>query len=892
MGSDFPTSGTATLRGSSCPSLAWRLLLLIAFSGSSGCGGDPAALPPDPPATQPPAPTGPVTTTIQPSGGSATAVTDDGVRVTLSFPGGAVREATEITIRPLARPADLWMQVALEPVGQLFREPVTVTVTLAQPLQQDGMLLLRPASPIPMPTTADGTARTLSTNAMRFFGFPPEDSESAAALQVGGSIAAASASNTLGARSMSCQESSANGQAAFDAAVASGKMKDAVAAALAVAATLARQDCAESLDWTMQAGVAACLGLTNLLVEIDQTPIVEYGQYEEEIGGALVWLTLVQQLPGDCDADWMGMLEFKSHDVVRFAGERAARVVVPDFAAFIELRDDARSLLSVMMTAVQAGLGNVHPIIERLALFPVLNQARATAYNLCSTGVWHFPLSRLTPVGFFAGRDIIGVGEPRPGPVWPPPSEFAEFSESDIHDDLQYCGTDLSLRSFVASGGSLTSKEAGTLGVPGQFVNELSLEVPTRGSLQLDGDLLAISCWNDVPADHQIIVELDGRPVRTLTRSDNRYIGGTPIDLDIAEVTAEAGIVPREGLPSTLGLVRLRDQCEPTLYGPARFDLLEVALVWKNPVLEVDVQLPDADTPEGDVQAEVRVKVIDQLGQAGFFDAIDVVLDVEGGTALERAGQTDSEGYFRTTIQRSQGVGSGGSAGSLTVHATATSFEEVTATGSATMVPQLACTPLQNGFTGWVEETFQEGYGPRSGLTYEIIRNEFNDIASSAAAAPNTSRELRMTHTAMDSIFIIPEDPTKAGKHGFMRVRVTGRLEQTTAGGTWTRAEARVGTPQGDHFWIIGTNQNGVPLLEIDEIIHMNMGFGIGEWGRFHSMTVQWVATGGNATSWTGAELSVQIIDLVEWDPTDGLGNTIHIREICSASGTQYLQEP
>jgi len=755
------------------PSRIHLATFLIAALLSGSCKGDPTGSGPNSPVQL--EPTGPVTATIDAIGGTISAVTEEGVLVTLNFPAGSVREATEISIRPLESTGGLWMHVALEPAGMVFRKPFTVIVTLPPEAEQlNGTLILGSAgAATALATTANPTARTLSTDALTFFGFPAievvssesslfgieslkmvpdEEISTGVLMQVDN---AGEGGNTLGVLPKTCSQLSDEGRIAFDAAVASGTVKDAINASLAVGAALFLSACGdeEGYEWVEQAMTTACGGLEDTLSEIAASPFTRYGQYEEEIRKVIVWRTLLQKLQGECNADWIDALEAKSEDLVRFAGERAAELVAHDFHSFALLRLEARALLTAMGTAQLAGLDEAFVIIENQALRPVLNLTRTTAYALCRAGEWHYPLSRLTPVGFFGLRDIVGVAAPRPsGPTWPPPDDFADFTTAQIHEDLQYCGTEVTLQGLVQSGGGLDPQQVGSLGNPGEFVDDVVLELPTRGKFQLSGDLQAFVCWNDIPADQSIVIEVNNQLAHTLTRSNDRYIGEDPIELDIAQLAEKAEIIPKQGTSAQLRFVRIRDQCNHHLWGPEKFELFTATLEWRNPTLEVEVRLPDA-APGADVEAEVRVKVVDQHGEGDYFDDIEVELEVEGGTPLQASGRTNAEGYFRTTIQRPAGGGSD----AITVHATATSFEGVTATASASTAPQ-SCPATPDWAEPWMSDNSEisgDSNDIQSSMELVYRRIKF-DAKASVKAGDAWSANYTIEASSTDYLMVVP----------------------------------------------------------------------------------------------------------------------------------------
>lgn len=683
-------SAWMTSRHAASVVIAWLALF------SLSCGGEPVQ-PPEPPPVPPvtpgqpppPAATGPVSALIPPGGGTLSAVTGEGTTVSLSFPAGAVKTPTQVTIRPLAADLAARMRIALEPAAHVFDKPFTLSVVFAAgELPANTRLILRPdGDRIFLATSIDVSARRLSTTALSFFGFA--DSVSA---QSGGSVTASAASqgngNVVAAAPATCSQIVADGQSSFDSFLTQKKFEDAAATALTTAAALVDAECHdEAENWIDLVLPTTCSGLEDFIASLSG-PISSYGKFETEATELLGWGGLVQIL-GECSADWEGALEHEADEFVTFAAARADSVTAPNYVGFLDLRDEARQLLIVRAKADLLALDAASAKIELRAFFPTLRKMRAIGYTLCRQQQWQYPLSRLTSVGFFAGRDIIGIPAPRPGDI-PPPDQYADFTNADIHDDLQYCGTALTVIPAVASGGFLTTQAAGGLGIPGAKSAVLTIDAPTRGKIRLDGQLYGLTCWNDIAADQAITLEINGHVVQTLTRSGlDPYLDGGSIELDVADIAEQVGFTPKEGSSSSLIVRRKRTACDDGLWGPRDVELLDVTLQWKNPTLEVEMKLPAVLPDSGQVEAEVRVKVIDQLNQPGYYDDIDVVLEVAGGIALQPTGTTDGQGYFRTMIQLPSPVVAGAAVAAaqntLTVTASATSFEGVTAQATETV---------------------------------------------------------------------------------------------------------------------------------------------------------------------------------------------------------------
>ena len=132
------------MKRSQTPTSLHTVIVLALTAGLAliSCSGE------DSPTDPGPGPAGPGTATITPgAGGRVSVTTAEGVVVTLTFPAGAVRVDTDVTLRPETPTGDDWMNVALEPAGMVFFEPFQIEATLPDAIDlTDAQLFLRPGS--------------------------------------------------------------------------------------------------------------------------------------------------------------------------------------------------------------------------------------------------------------------------------------------------------------------------------------------------------------------------------------------------------------------------------------------------------------------------------------------------------------------------------------------------------------------------------------------------------------------------------------------------------------------------------------------------------------------------------------------------------------------------
>lgn len=654
------------------------LLCPLALLATLACG-DPVA--PDVSREEPvarPTPTGPVTSLVTSRGGSLSVTTDEGAVVTLTVPPNALGGDIDVTLTPLPAPSGLWFSVQLEPSWLRLYTPFQVDVVLPSTAEiaDAGLILGTGADRIYLPTTVDQVARRVSSRSLSFFALGQTTG--------GAALAPAPSSHSPGgqltAGPTSCATLQAAAQSTFDDLMASGRSEAAIRALLNVGALMQKQGC-DSSSLLEQAENVACEEVAGVVQQARGTPTVAYGDFERQTRDILVWAGLLTLLGSDCNgqSDWQSAIDGEIADFLQFYSPRLQNLTGYAWETFQDLRQEALTVLDLYATAIQLSIpAAVADNLLNDAFNPTVRQMRDVAFALCRDQDWHYPLSRVTSTGLFSGRDIIGQTPPRPGTLLPP-SSYSDFTDSDIFRDLQYCGTRIDLAGVVTSGGALPTVTAGTEGSVGNHTGEVSLSVPTRGHLRLSGDLLGFTCWNDVDADTEVELAVNGSVVRTLPRDGDGYLGVEPLDIDIQALADAAGITPRQGTSHELVLSRLRSGCSERLWGEDRYDLVTATLEWVNPTLEATVVLADTLMPGEEHEATVVVSVVDQMGESSHSAGIDVELSVAGATASSLSGSTDASGTFRTVLIPD---GSGGNA--VTLVANAVSFEGATATATRT----------------------------------------------------------------------------------------------------------------------------------------------------------------------------------------------------------------
>ncbi len=726
-----------------------------------------------------PEPTGPVTVTISPTGGVATATTDDSVRVTLSFPEGAVRGPVDVSLRPSTPESGAWLSMDLEPAGMIFFDEVSIDVELPSSVDPtDAGLWLGPG-PDGVLLPVASADRTIS-GSLRFFGLTestrlratgnPAQGVGAAPVGLLGNATRSSHSggtgpNNLGGGAVNCADVVADLRNAFDALVASGTeagLMQAVEVALRIAWVLRTSATCPGADaWVQAAKDVVCQELGSAIARAGGLPTQSGPDFEEQAGSIVTWSAKAQVIAPECAA-LEGVANAIDREGIEFGfwhEQLLSGLAVEDFGTYQDLKEAVLDALDVVGIAAALGAFDISDRVEAVAVKPPVARMRDVAYAICRSKGWHYPLSRLTATGFFALRDIVGVPSPREGAT--PPDAIGDFTDTDIFRDLQTCGTNLSLVARTVGAKDFTTVRSGGEGPDSSATT--SVPTPTRGKLVVTGHAYPFTCWGDIAADPHVIVTFDDVPVDTILRPDSAYLADDSLVFEVGDLASKAGITPVEGGEAPLTFLRERTQCDERLWGPETDTVAHFQLKWVPPTLATKVVLP-AEIEAGDtVDVNVNVRVIDQLGDTAVFDAIDLELTSSGGTLLRQSGLTDATGSFRTRLivggpsPTSGDVPSGVSGGpgsevtpmnqaasqSVSVTAVATSFEGASATGTGTaqvLRPLPKLTSAHRVLTHHVTAYDDQGCISGAGHTgYQSSDANYSNTVTDSATCPSGS---------------------------------------------------------------------------------------------------------------------------------------------------------
>ncbi len=633
----FPRISTRAVGRAVLPfSLLWML----------SCSDDPTSPPDD---DGGPPPSGKVTKTITSAGGAISTKTQRDAMIALTFPAGAVGSSIDITLNPASSPTGSWINVSIEPANVVFLKDIDVVVTAPNDVTFDESQQLfagTKSDPVLLPTTANVSARTLQTTIRGFgadavdkVGFVPRT----AALQVD------KIANNIAAGSFDCQRHVEVADSALIEFIATEEYEAAIRAVLAAASCSQRENCPEADTWVTSTSQTACDALSTALLSAGDV-VDNYRELRTNIALITYWAAMVRRINPACSS--LGAVEStianKITEFRTFFDDELQNLTNEDYTAFGNLKNEARDVNKLFTESLFLAEDAVATALQNDALYPTLADMRETAYDLCRQDGWHYPLSNLTSVAFYAETDVPGLPAPR-NPAIDEPALYGPFTDDEIWDDIQFCATRTNVSTTVASGGTLAVEPAGGGSVPDSHVREITIRTPTRGKLVLEGSIGGFTCWNDIAADNTLIFEIGTRQVLTRTRTADEYLA-TPVEFDMKQLAQQAGIVITDASQVTMTVKRVRTSCDERLWGSAAYELLKINMDVEGPTIVITENMPPTVDPGDTVLLDVNVELRDQLDVPSVGAGVPVTITAFGATVLAPNGVTDANGIFQTHV--------------------------------------------------------------------------------------------------------------------------------------------------------------------------------------------------------------------------------------------------
>ncbi len=551
--------------------IPWFLLSLALIACESSVAPDPTDRPSQ--------------TQIGVDGGTLEAATEDGAQLRIEFPAGAVVEPTDFSLKATTPNSGDLARFTIHPAG-LLRVPVTIELEMPA----DWSLGARPgfhfgsaASPTYVLATFDSGARTLSFQT-QYLGYPalpavaarkdidgvgdgdepePTEDELTDALNVG-DIECSVLLNNMAGQIQQAQLYQFSIQP-VDQLIKEFKLLQA--------------ECENELGADFQDQVAfletvACAGYAEAIINAESVlPATTAAELSDRVCSIMSTQAIKNVVVAECGDD------FEDAVAEQFAGyiqNIEAEVTAPGYISGVgpwdTLWGQLHDVLKVLAAAHTLDVVEAQQLIENDLLPLMLTVFREAAYAPC-LGEFHTQqyLADLRIAGVLMNHPI-GSGTALP--------DWAPFTQEELEEDLQWCGSELDIAIFEAVENQpieTVQLIGGT--APGESEHEVSIDVPADGFIELSGPIRALFCidplgGNTSFSQDTLVIQADGETLGTLNATAGVFLT-SPFDISV-EQTLELLGLPADGSEGfTLRIVRQGDVCQG-LYGSPTFELFRV----------------------------------------------------------------------------------------------------------------------------------------------------------------------------------------------------------------------------------------------------------------------------------------------------------------------------
>jgi len=497
-------------------------LVILTLLLLAGCGGD------DPASIEPPAGSTIASTTVTNSGGGVLDLTtDDGIGVKATFPPGVVTDDTRFTMTALTPAAGEWLRLRVAPAGRLLG-PVAVEIRMPASWTPSGTPSIFFGSSA-VPTTYDVGNRTLKIDTY-FFGYADE-----AAPPARGAARSAPDGDEVTADNVDCP----NLVIQINAKIALGQNADNVTPQLAKEII--------NLYQTIDQG---CPGQTPDLQEIEgilaTLACKEYDAARQEL--------IDGPPPADATVIRAALERLSAAEAMRVesnanCGNDFDADVASIFAEYIQLKEDEygdpayemqldtwnllwlefKAVLEVAGLAGAFAQEDAADHIKNQVMAPLMELFRDKAYRACFGAGTHGLIADLQSAGIMLDHKI---GDALP--------VFVPFDESDLDNDLQYCGSRLEVESyddgdFLVNSGILDQDL-----LDYSVEKEITVSGQEFGRIELRGPIRAIKCLLSPNHEDKLEIWADHVLLDTFEPNNGLLLDGL-YTIDVEDMRAKVG---------------------------------------------------------------------------------------------------------------------------------------------------------------------------------------------------------------------------------------------------------------------------------------------------------------------------------------------------------------
>lgn len=545
-----------------------------------------------------PSPTGAVSQTIAPDGGTISVVSGEHVALSVQFPAGALKKPALITLTPLSPSGANWIEVGIEPAGQILLQPAKVTIALPPgvPFIGGNVGLANATDTEYVAATASGNTLTAEVRSLGIGNFGGDTAIAP--------VRSADTTPTAGDRIFALDLPVENllflarsQYAVFHAVESYDKAAQLAGTLSAIAQKVADEPDAQ--QYLSSTAADSCSGLNAALATLQSGTYQCPAQLQIDAEKALSWVAVGQAAVSGPASACPALSDPKSssfYDVVTAAkANELASALRSGAVSQVQFRTCQCKFIphdkwTVSMQRLCPGWGvpSIAPAGDTGSgvgadslLFVGEDEADLDALGLATDAQAESNDLAAPLVSVLLGEahdECVANGDPAAvGRLLARlPGNAAAIA------DAQICASPLSAGTVDHAGAPIASASIGPGAAPADTVSTATLKAIADGSVQLSGPIAALRC---VAADDSetaeadaLVIQADGHEAKRLSPTGGAFLASA-LSLQMSDLFTAAGADPATAKQLTLTVVRDSPGCGG-LYGPTPVVLFTLTLAF------------------------------------------------------------------------------------------------------------------------------------------------------------------------------------------------------------------------------------------------------------------------------------------------------------------------
>jgi hypothetical protein len=602
----------------------------------------------------------PVTASIGENGGDVGVNLGGGARLLVQIPSGAVSGNVQLTITPKAPRNGSLASFSIAPAAIHFLKPISLSFTTPAPVTVPSRGRVTFAVPVGSSNpaflpTAVGNGGTLFTATVWMIGSPPPSiPTSSASLRIA-SVAAESPAETDVEVFIAMVEAQI---AKFHEASENLDILRSFEAALVYrlhAVALAQYIGADSIV-AEELAAAAEISCNRLIQQTDLADVrlgTDFRNLFEAVQPVLAAQAAAAAVSDSATCPQLGDLDTVLEELTdHFVELYTTAMQLSNFPSTVDgLQDQLYEALVAKKWGQQLGVEAAFASLRARVQVPIADRYRSRAYDWCRTDLSHAFLGRLFKIALAQRMYQRGhEGEAAFSEPVSPDTDFG-FGADDLDDDIQFCGTKVTVRSADTNGDGIINAVLGGAASPGFVTKTANITAKPHGTIELGDMLIALRCANESLGNDVIGVFFNNVRVKEFLRIEPtaHFIRNGPRILEVDSIAAAGAVDPNGGGTVPLILVREGNACSGAYAPPnetgAR-ELLTINVTF--PDIRVSLSPASAALQAGDVQA-FTATVTGSANTAVTWTAAGGTFTVSGNTLTYTAGS--APGAFSVTAK-------------------------------------------------------------------------------------------------------------------------------------------------------------------------------------------------------------------------------------------------